>query len=370
MPKKTKIMLAAAILIIVAVGIYFALRRFFPDSLIGARQSISPFPSFSSAPQTTITAKGLLREFNDTAIGILPGADNKKILYFSPKSGQFMAADQSGSASMPLSSRIFNNITASFISAKKNEVIIVSNDRYTRALSYFNWDTDSLKTLDVNVESPVWSPDYAKIAYLFANQQNSQQSVQIANPDGSGWRKVADVNIQDARLSWPHNSFLAIEEKPSSLYKGSLYILNIANRTLKTIVVNIPGLMARWSPDGAKVLISDSSGNLVVFNSEGKIINAELTIRTLAWKCAFQNEKTLICASPKNISGFTLPDDWLKNKIVFQDELIIINLETNEARILDTGAVNFDAKNLVVSSDGTLLYFFNKVDGKTYYLEL
>jgi hypothetical protein len=139
-------------------------------------------------------------------------------------------------------------------------------------------------------------------------------------------------------------------------------------------------LTAKWSPQGDKFIFTKT-------NEEGKNLylrvalkdgsaEANINVSTFTDKCVWsQDNRTVFCAIPKNISGTeTLPDDYYKGNFISDDEFWKINLETAENTSLiepwERTEETYDAIDLFLSPLEDYLFFVNKKDGLLYSIEL
>ena len=181
--------------------------------------------------------------------------------------------------------------------------------------------------------------------------------------------------MKDLIVEWPNKNKIAIRTKPSGLAESVIYTIDLSDRNLKKIIKETYGLTALWSPLGDKILISETNSQglnlkLKLADLNEQIIK-ELTFTTLPEKCVWsQDNKTIFCAVPKNISKTAvMPDDYYKEKISFSDEIWRINLETEDIIAIEKND-DFDAKELLLSPLEDYLLFINQKDGLLYSLKL
>jgi hypothetical protein len=168
------------------------------------------------------------------------------------------------------------------------------------------------------------------------------------------------------------------------IYGGStLYAYSNPSAYVEGYVVKIPslqlvtpartGLMSNPSERGLWLHSMWSSTGLLTYLSDG-MNDIVLQNKTLAPKCVWNKNSTIICATPKEtpreVEG--LPDDWFQGSTLFDDSLITIDGTTGDSAPLFSfdGAKEkgFDVVNMVLSSDDNLLAFTRKQNSSLWLL--
>ena len=214
----------------------------------------------------------------------------------------------------------------------------------------------------------VFSPDGKKTVYqknngLFTSDQNGKNQKTL----------VSDLKLKDVVLKWPTTNNIALISKPSGLFAGGLWFLDIRNLGISKIIDGF-GLEILFLPNGQGFVYSytDQNGKklqLALYdkNKNIKIIN---NVSTLVDKCAWAKDLVNIyCAIPKSWPDFAiLPDDYYKNAFSTNDDVWKINTETGEKYLIaeSTG----DISNLAVSEDESALFFISKENQFLYKLNL
>ncbi len=306
---------------------------------------------------------------------------NNQIYYFNKNTGELMKSELNGVDQNKIdNSKLLSNAVKIIASAGLNFIGIQYNqnedktDKFTISLNNLNPE----KPLNQNIRYIAFSPDNQKITYQYYNETTGDNNISISNPDGSSYKNIFNLRLKDIALYWPTKNLIAILTKPSGLSKGYLYTINEKGANFNKILGDIYGLTAKFSPDGLKVLYSqtDAYGRnlaLNVMDVNGKTTKS-IALKTLPDKCIWsQNTQIIYCAVPKNLtSGQTMPDDFLKN-YQFIDDFYKINLETGETEQLypeETFKYQFNAKDLILDSMETYLIFHNKNDLINYSIKL
>jgi hypothetical protein len=101
-------------------------------------------------------------------------------------------------------------------SPKKNQAIIQASKTKTPPkilhtsgiLNYlFKTDSNKLKSLDPNIHEVVFSPDGTKIVYQYSDRVNKINNISVSYPDGSGQKKLFDVDYEDYGLFWTNQDY-------------------------------------------------------------------------------------------------------------------------------------------------------------------
>src|SRR3989344_3674521 len=210
-------------------------------------------------------------------------------------------------------------------------------------------DQPPVENLTEIIWPKIFSPDGKKVVYqknngLFTSDQNGKNQKTL----------VSDQKLKDVVLKWPTTNNIALISKPSGLFAGGLWFLDIRNLGISKIIDGF-GLEILFLPNGQGFVYSytDQNGKklqLALYdkNKNIKIIN---NVSTLVDKCAWAKDLVNIyCAVPKSWPDFAiLPDDYYKNAFSTNDDVWKINTKTGEKTLIfeNIGGIS----NLAVSND-------------------
>jgi len=231
------------------------------------------------------------------------------------------------------------------------------------------------KFLSSQIYSLVVAPAQDKIFYL-DRTGNETQGI-IADFDGGKKTIVFDSPFNEWLTSWPDASTIALQSKTTSDIPGSLYFLDIKNKTPTKIISNVPGLTTLVSPDRKKVAYSAQWQKELVFGVYDikERLFGRLPFRTLADKCTWSKSGSLYCAAPADLPLAAYPEDWYSGEVSSNDRFWKVGSENYRAQLLfDPQLAGFneaiDATSLSVDADESFLLFLNKKDLNLWLLNL
>lgn len=303
--------------------------------------------------------------------------DKNSIDYFSQKNGHVYRIDFYGQKQKTLSEKDLDNFSEAAWSIDGSKAIIKTGAKNSSSFSLYDPSSGKITPLKKNLDEVVWQTNTNRILYKYYNPTTKERTLNVADPDGNNWTKLADLSYRN----------LSIAQVPRT---GLISFWNSADAYAQTDFESIPvtggdatGLNSRdfgadylWSPTGNWVLVShsDKKGGfkmaLGVMNSNGGEYK-DLGIPTFASKCAWSKDgKTVYYALPGDIpDNSVLPNDYNTGKFHTTDTFWKVDVATGKkTRLVDTGDIkkSFDASQMFLNSSESLLFFVNKTDGKLY----
>lgn len=183
---------------------------------------------------------------------------------------------------------------------------------------------------------------------------------------------VFDSSFTEWLPQFPNQNLVALASRPSSAVSGALFFLDTKTRALSRILDGLPGLTAKVSHDGKRVLYSttrEGKPELFVYDVEKKE-STDLFVQTLPEKCAWSMKDLAVvyCAIPDSMDQATYPDQWYRGTISFSDSMWRINTGepgfTDDQKIFTPSeyrAGPLDIINPVLPSDDSYILFMNKL---------
>jgi len=239
----------------------------------------------------------------------------------------------------------------------------------------------SVKPLKSGIESPTWSNLSERIFYLYSDPSGKKTEIDSAKPDGSDWKTVALITVQNASLATiPSSAILSFWNKPSAFEETSLFTVPISGGDATKIFSGKFGAGYSWSPDGTNILVSNtlSKGGgevrLGIANQSGgefRTVQAPTMISKVVWS---KDGKTVYYALPLSIpENSVLPNDYFSRPIHTQDSFWKMDITTGKSdRLVDPNEIDggYDSIDLFLDRNESFLYFTDRTSGKLYRIKL
>jgi len=186
---------------------------------------------------------------------------------------------------------------------------------------------------------------------------------------------VFNSPLSALRLFTAGNNYAAVT-KASALLPGYAFSVSRATGEFARVLGPLSGLSILPGPSGTQYLYSyrDSGALRLAFLNTGTREAVSLPVVTLADKCVWAHNTTVVyCAVPRTISG-TYPDDWYLGTRSTSDRIWEIDLATRVATLsFDPSVlaeVDIDAIALTLDTKDDVLVFTNKNDGSLWLYDL
>lgn len=309
-------------------------------------------------------------------------ADGASINYFSRNSKQFMQMDFYGKNQKTLSTQTMPDVSDAFWSIDKSKLILkIGKNNNTPAFYFFDINSSKNTPLKNDLDQVVWQTNANRILYKYYDAGKKERTLNISDPDGSNWTKIADLpykNLSVAQI--PKTGLISFWNSSDAYSQTNLQSMPLVGGTAKTILATGFGTDYLWSPSGNWALVSrtDSQGGskmeLGVMNANGGEYKS-LGIPTFITKCVWAaDEKNIYYALPGGIpDNSVLPNDYKDNKFKTTDTFWKINIKTGEkTRLVETKDITeqYDASQMFMNKSESLLFFTNKLNGKLYKISL
>lgn len=222
--------------------------------------------------------------------------------------------------------------------------------------------------LPENITSITKSSDSEKIFYIINTGTSAIGT--IYNTESNNSTQIFRSELTEWLSQWPNKDTITITTKPSGGVPGFMYFLDINSEDITKILGNINGLTTLTSPNGKKILYSESingSFTLNLYDVE-KQATEKLPLTTLPEKCTWGriDVSIIYCAIPTTIPSSTYPDQWYKGLISFSDEIWSIDTKTYTTSFIvsptDLRIGDMDIVNLQLDPKENYVFFSNKKD--------
>jgi hypothetical protein len=307
--------------------------------------------------------------------------DGLHIEYYSKDNGQVYKNDLNGEAEEAISQKELPGLIDVFWSPDKKKAITkFKKSNGEIQFFYYNHDTKASLPLKSNLDMVVWQNNN-KILYKYFNPVTKERTLNISDPDGKNWTKIANLDFKNINIaSVPLSGLISFWNQPDAFTETSFKTASMLGENKQTLFSGSFGTDYLWSGDGNRILASSSDKkggsqiSLFVMNNSGGDLK-KLDVPTFTAKCVWSKDnKTIYYALPGGIQdNLILPNDYLSGKIKTTDTFWKINVLTGEkTRIIDLDKItaSFDAVKMFLNSDESLLFFINRLDDKLYKITL
>jgi len=240
--------------------------------------------------------------------------------------------------------------------------------------------TKTLTPLKAEISRIAWNNLGDKIFYQYTDFVTGKRTLNVARPDGTEWKKLADLSWDTFIAPIPQGANISFWSRPNAFEKTSFESISITGEGRKTLLSERFGVDYLWSPNGEKVLVSTSSEKggkeilLSVMNANGGQLQS-LAIPTFISKVTWSKDnKTIYFALPGSIpENSVLPNDYFDKPIHTKDTFWKMDITTGKkSRLAELKEVvqNFDSSNLFLSPDEDVLFFTDRTTKRLYRIEL
>ena len=331
-------------------------------------------PKLSLAPISALSDEAVLAPTIASA--------ESAVKYYSKASGQVYQVDFDGNGKRTLSAKTLPGLVFVLWSPDKNKVITKIMTGSTA--NFYSYDYTTLKgtPLPGNIDSIVWQNNSSLIFYKYFDPKSKKSTLNFSAPDGTNWKKLADLTTGNIKIATipETGGLISYWNRPDAFFSTSLKTLSLVSESEKELFQGVFGADYLWSSAGTNVLISSveakggSKIQLSLINANGGELKS-LNVPTFVSKCTWlRDNKTILCALPGEIpANAVLPNDYDNGKFYTADTFWRINTETGEkSRLIEPNKIDqkYDATNLFLNSDESLLFFQNRTDGKIYRITL
>jgi hypothetical protein len=387
-----KIFAISTLLLVLLVGAIFVYNFAFKKETAPVEEAKTADEGKTNASSSATDAKnpaplkkdvGAIAAISENPVfGAVLAPDGNSIYYFSGENGQTNQVGFNGNLEKVVSTEEFRGIQKTIWNKQRNKAVIQKENGPGKSrLLLLDLAQKSVSSLKENIDSVSWSNLGDKLIYKHYDPKTKKRTLNVSDPNGSNWRRIADVNFLSIEISAiPGTSDIAFWPTPDAFVSSVAKSVSFSGENSKNILADRFGADLLWSPDGktAAVSASDQKGgkktDLALMSSEGGEFRF-LNFPTFAKKCAWSaDSKFLFCAMPGNIPETAiLPNDWQEGKVQTADTFWKIEVVTGKKdRLIEADKINgsFDVLNPFLSTDAKTFFFVNKTDGKLYKLGL
>lgn len=315
---------------------------------------------------------------NEDILGAVATTDT--LYYYSLDDKALKKATLEGKNKSILMSNLPGEATRVLWSPKKTEVLLLLKQATGTLWYYAELSNKTLIPLKPEIGRLAWDNFGEKVLYQYTDPLTKKRSLNIADPDGSNWKKLTDLGTDDFFLSSvPGSSLVSFWPRPSAERSATIETMTISGDGRKSLSSPLYGADYLWSPTGEYALVSGSTEetgkdfSLRLINSTGTTKNLE--VPTLLSKTTWSKDgRTVYYALPGGLPENTLlPNDYFEKSLHSKDTFWKIDVPTGKKiRLIELkdATQTFDSSDLFLSPQEDALYFTDRVTKRLYRIEL
>ncbi|MFA5961410.1 MAG: hypothetical protein WC848_01865 [Parcubacteria group bacterium] len=330
-------------------------------------------PKVSADPITVISDEAVISPILNNSLSAID--------YYAKNNGEVYQIDFNGNNKKILSNKELIGLSDVYWSPDKTKVITKFISTGKIKLYYYDYTKQRNLPLGDNIDQVTWQNTGNRIFYRYYDPATKKSALDISDPDGTNWIKLADLDFPNISIAQiPKSSLVSFWNKPDALFETNLSSVPVIGGEKKSLLNGFFGADYLWNEDGTAALVSHSDAKagtkiqLAIINSNGGEFR-NLNFPTLTSKCAWlKDNKMAYCAMPGKIpANIIMPNDYDQEKFHTADTFWKIDTVTGEKnRIIDLEKINgeYDATKLFLNADESILFFVNRTDGKLYRITL
>ncbi|MFZ2187272.1 MAG: hypothetical protein WAV46_01410 [Candidatus Moraniibacteriota bacterium] len=266
-------------------------------------------------------------------------------------------------------------------SPKRDRVLLFLKQSMGPNLWYFSdLVTKTLVPLKPEISRIVWNNLGDKIFYQYTDPTQGDRTINVANPNGTGWQKLANLSQETFIAPIPQSAGVSFWSRPTALEQTSFESIGSSGDNRRTLLSEKFGADYLWSPNAERVLVSASTEKggkgilLNIMNANGGEFQS-LAIPTLVSKVVWsQDSKTIYYALPGALpENAVLPNDYFDKPLYTKDTFWKMDTLTGKkSRLAGLKEVtqNFDSSDLFLSPDEDTLFFTDRATHRLYRIDL
>ena len=317
---------------------------------------------------------------DDPVIAPILDERGKGIKYYSQTTGRAYHINLDGQNKKSLLDQNLLGLLDVVWSPDESKVISKTTQQGKTRFYYYDYTQAKEIPLKENLDTVVWQND-KRILYKYYEPASKKRSLSVSDFDGTNWKDLADISYRRVSIApVPRTGLVSFWNEPDALAETIFQTIPAIGGEIKTLLKGKFGVDYSWSPDGSNILVSHSNeraGNkmqLAIINAQGGEYRS-LDIPTFISKCVWsQDGKTVYYALPGNIPNTAiLPNEYGEKKFNTADtfwKVEIVSSKKTRLVELDKIGGNFDASNLFLNKEESLLFFVNRIDNRLYQISL
>jgi len=306
--------------------------------------------------------------------------DNGIIKYYSKENGKAYQIDMDGNNKKTISNMELPNLINAFWSPDASKAITAFSKDGNPYFFYYDYVKKAGVPLKSNIDSIFWQNN-GQILYKHYDSKSKKRTLNVSDPDGNNWSSLSEIEFRNVSAApVPKTGLVSFWNKPDAYEETVFQTVPVVGGEKKTVFKGKFGADFLWSPNGNVLLISNTLGKAnsklqlgFTNNSGGEY--RDLGIPTMVSKCVWSpDNKTVYYALPLSIpENSILPNEYDSKKFTTTDTFWKVDIATGKkTRLIELKEMSdtFDAANLFLSSEETMLFFINRKDDKLYRIKL
>lgn len=340
-----------------------------PETPAGAPGAPGTLPTIPTIAQGGATQTTAITDHQ--AIGVTAIAGGSSVAYYDPADSRFYKVNADGSVSKISNQQFFDVQHVTWAAGAQKAVLEYPDGSNI----FYDFNKNAQVSLPKQWDSFDFSKDGSQIAAKSIGTDPNNRWLITANPDGSNARAIEPLgeNADKVTVSWsPTREAIAFSATGDTqgLDAVSMLVIGQNHENFKALNVDGRDFRPQWTPDGTQLLYSVYSSNnaykptLWLSGARGDEIGADrqkIGLDTWADKCTFSDAHTVYCAVPTD-----LPDNYgLQPTLAdtIPDQVYRVDLSTGNKTLIGAPAENSSMKQLVVSGDGSKLFYTEAQSG-------
>lgn len=293
------------------------------------------------------------------------------INYYNRLDGKFYKFNPDGSVGS-LSNKVFFDVQNATFDNGGGKAILEYPDGSN---ILFDFNSGSQVTLPKHWEDFSFNPGGDQIAAKSIGVDPSNRFLVVSNADGSSARAVQELgeNADKVEVNWSPNNQIIATAQTGDFFgpdRKEIFFVGQNQENFRSLVVEGLDFRPAWSPSGSQLLYSSASSLsdykplLWIVDASGDNIGRNrrsVSVNTWADKCTFGDENTVFCAVPTVLDRGAGLQPGLSDTT--PDDLVRIDLTTGLQTKIATPDGSHTVEKLLLSPDGSSLFFTDKGSG-------
>ncbi|MFZ3032314.1 MAG: hypothetical protein WA082_04760, partial [Candidatus Moraniibacteriota bacterium] len=193
-------------------------------------------------PTTTFAPEGkVTNPINESVLGTTIN-ESGDLYYYSLDDQSLKKATSEGKNKTILLSNLPGEVTRILWSAKKDKALLLIKQNGATLWYFVRLDNKTLVPLKAEISRLAWDNLGEKIFYQYTDPVTKKRTLNSALPDGSNWKKLADLGSEDFFLAAvPKSSLVSFWPRPQASRSFPLESVSVTGENRRTIASGLFG---------------------------------------------------------------------------------------------------------------------------------